>query len=131
MRLAGLLLLPPVSVVAQPPPCPANVQNLSQQATISATNNAKTCAVTDGGYLKTSTTYRLHVEAAASGTCQTYTRNGAVVCVNDTLFNRTAISAHQDITGNQIGYSVLANNNVQNYTTCGSGSCTPVNTSNN
>jgi hypothetical protein len=121
----------PPDVVGQP--CPAVLQNIDQQSTLSMTNDAKTCSVPDGGFIKAgaSNVYRRHVDAWVTGTCQPYARTPAGSCVAlGSPFTRTASSTQTYINGAS-GVSVFGNLGVQNYNTCSGGGCTPVNTSSN
>jgi len=111
--------------------CPASLNGISESASVSVASNSKTCTIATAGYIKTNTTYKLHVNATAGGTCTTYWRDGSGICQPTATWNRTAIKTFPYINGNPTGVDILANTNVTNYNTCGNGNCTPVNTSNN
>jgi hypothetical protein len=122
------LIMPHIG--AAQPTCPPVVSDLSHTATLSVTNPSNTCTATDGDYIKTNTTYKLHVNAAVAGSCQTYTWQGG--CIPAWLYKHTAVRTDQSVTSYASTLTVLGALNVQSYNTCtnanGTGNCTAVGT---
>lgn len=131
IKLRWLIVLCVLGLVAAPTvseaqTCPAVTGNFSQIAEVSARLNS--CIIEDGMYVKTSTTYKLHVAVEVTGWCQTYARDQYGVCVPTNYYVRTAANTTQYVNSASAG-PVFGNIGVQNYNTCGNGNCTPVNSS--
>ena len=126
-----LIMIMPHIGAAQPA-CPPTVSDLSHEATLWVTNFTNICTAADGDYIKTNTTYKLHVNAAVAGSCQTYTWQGG--CIPAWLYKHTAVRTDQTVTAHPSTLIVLGALNVQAYNTCtnanGTGACSPVGTLN-
>jgi hypothetical protein len=81
----------------------------------------------DGDYINSNITCKLHVNAAVTGSCQTYVQQGGQ-CQLAFLYKHTAVKTDQSVTGYPSTPVVLGSLNVQSYDTCRNGNCTPVNT---
>jgi hypothetical protein len=85
-----------------------------------------------GDYIKTNTSYKLHVNAAVAGSCLTYAWQGE--CIPAFLYKHTAVRTDQTVASHPSTLIVLGALNVQSYNTCinanGTGNCTSAGTLN-
>lgn len=96
---------------------------ISQAATLSVKTTDATCTLENGGYVKDSTTYKLHLSADVTGTCTSRVyQYPPGVCVNSTIYTRTIGTSSQNVDSTLVAYVVVNPSNtttIQTYDTTG------------
>lgn len=123
--IVGTLVKVSATVPTRQTTCPPSPSPTTQSAILKVKKADNTCTVADGGYVKTWTLYRLHINAQVTGSCGTSQRQCTGLppvcqCVPSLTYIRTLLTSYLRTNGSLEGAVAADPSNdpsIQNYDT--------------